>query len=271
MKQFIQYLKQEEKTRATIQKYQRDVTKFLNYVNGQPLTKQIVIDYKQYLIDQQYKVSSINSMLASINAYFKFIEREDLKVKQLKQQKSIYLDEDQNLTRQEYLQLLKVCEKHHKTRLSLIMQTICSSGIRISELPFITVEAIKKREVIVSLKGKIRTVFIVNKLAKKLLSYAKTHKIKSGSIFVTKKQKLINRSNIWRDMKKLCEEANVNPKKVYPHNLRHLFAKTYYSKEKDLAVLADLLGHSNINTTRIYIKTSCNEHKEIVEKMHLLL
>ena len=156
-------------------------------------------------------------------------------------------------------------------RLNLILQTICGTGIRVSELQYITVEAVKNREATVSLKGKTRSVFLVKELRKKLIRYAAKQNIQSGAVFITRTGKPMNRTNIWREMKGLCKQAGVNPKKVFPHNLRHLFARTFYGIEKDIAKLADILGHSSINTTRIYIISTGSEHRRRMEHMRLII
>ena len=210
-------------------------------------------------------------MLASINSLFAFLGWLELRVKSIKLQQQIYCPEEKELTKAEYVRLCKVAERKHNERLSLILQTICGTGIRVSELQFITVEAVRCGEAMVSCKAKTRSVFIVKELQRKLLRYAAEQTIKTGMIFVTKTGKPVSRTNIWREMKALCEEANVNPRKVFPHNLRHLFARVFYSIEKDIAKLADILGHSNIDTTRIYIISSGTEHRRRMENMHLIL
>ncbi len=167
--------------------------------------------------------------------------------------------------------MCQAAKQKKNERLNLIIQTICATGIRVSELQYITVEAVKCGEAIVNCKAKTRSVFIVKELKQKLLRYAAEQEIKSGMIFVTKNVKPVNRTNIWREMKALCKDANVNPQKVFPHNLRHLFARTFYGIEKDIAKLADILGHSSINTTRIYIISTGTEHRRRMENMHLII
>lgn len=271
LEQFKQHLISEEKSVATVEKYNRDGNAFMCFLDGREITKELVIKYKQKLIDNGYAVRSINSMLASINNLFSFLGWYDCKVKAIKQQRQIFCNEDKELTKSEYVRLLNAAKKKKNDRLSLIIQTICGTGIRVSELQFITVESAKVGEATVNCKGKIRTVFIVKELKKKLLQYAKAKHITTGSIFITLSGKPISRTNIWREMKKLCTDANVNPKKVFPHNLRHLFARTFYGIEKDIAKLADILGHSSINTTRIYIISTGNEHRRRMENMRLVI
>lgn len=266
---FREHLILEERSVTTIQKYIRDIKAFAKYTEG-AVTKETVIAYKKHL-QEHYAVRSVNSMLASINSLFVFLGWHDLKVKALKLQKQVYCPEEKELTKAEYTRLCKVAQRRHNERLNLILQTICGTGIRVSELQFITVEAAKCGETVVRCKGKTRAVFIVRELRQKLLRYAAEQGIKSGMIFVTRTGKPINRTNIWREMKSLCQEAGVNPEKVFPHNLRHLFARVFYGIEKDIAKLADILGHSSINTTRIYIISTGIEHRRRMETMHLIL
>ena len=268
---FKTYLQNEEKSTNTIEKYMRDVKAFAVYANSFAVTKEMVIAYKNDLITDNYAVRSINSMIASLNSLFVFVGWNDLKVKSIKLQRQIYCPEEKELTKAEYLRLVNTAKQKGNERLNLLIQTICGTGIRVSELQYITVEAVKCGEAVVSLKGKTRSVFIVRELKKKLLRYAAEQGIKSGAIFITRSGKPMSRTNIWREMKNLCEQANVNPEKVFPHNLRHLFARTFYGIEKDIAKLADILGHSSINTTRIYIITTGNEHRQRMENMRLIV
>ena len=267
---FKEYLILEERSGATVEKYIRDAKAFLAFVNGAEITKEVVIEYKKYLQDS-YAVRSINSMLASINSLFAFLGWQELKVKSIKLQQQIYCPEERELTKAEYTRLCRAAKHKHNERLNLILQTICGTGIRVSELRFITVEAARHGEATVSCKAKTRSVFIVKELQKKLLRYAAEQGIKSGMIFVTRTGKPISRTNIWREMKALCEEAGVNPQKFFPHNLRHLFARVFYGIEKDIAKLADILGHSSINTTRIYIISTGTEHRRRMENMRLVI
>lgn len=269
--QFERHLKMEEKAQATIEKYIRDVRAFAKYLCGNFVTKERAIAYKRWLSDRGYAVRSINSVIASLNCLFSFIGQHDCKLKSIKLQRQIFRSEDKELSKTEYIRLINTANRKGNERLSLVIQTICGTGIRISELQFITVEAVKNSEAVVSCKGKTRTVFIVNELKKKLLYYAAEQGIMTGCIFVTRTGKPMNRTNIWREMKSLCKQANVNPNKVFPHNLRHLFARTFYGIEKDIAKLADILGHSNINTTRIYIIATGDEHRRKMENMRLIL
>lgn len=264
-------LKSEEKSENTIGKYLRDVQAFAAYLGGAAVTKEAVIAYKNKLLSENYAVRSINSMLASLNSLFSFLGWTDCRVKSIKLQRQIYCPEEKELTKAEYMRLVNAAKQKGNERLNLILQTICGTGIRVSELQYITVEAVKCGEAVVSLKGKTRSVFIVKELQKKLLRYAAEQGISSGTIFITRTGRPMSRTNIWREMKGLCEQAGVNPQKVFPHNLRHLFARVFYGIEKDIAKLADILGHSSINTTRIYIISTGNEHRRRMENMRLII
>ena len=270
MQEFEFYLRNEERSVATIEKYMRDVRFFASFVCDAEIDKQKVLDYKGKL-GETYAVSSANSMIAAMNCFLRFCGWHDLCVKQFKMQRQVYCSEEKELTRAEYIRLLEVANAKHNERLNLIIQTICGTGIRVSELQYITVEALHNGEAIVNCKGKNRRVFIVPELKKKLLRYVKEQGISTGTVFVTRGGKPVSRNSIWKDMKALCEQANVSPSKVFPHNLRHLFARTFYGIEKDIAKLADILGHASINTTRIYIVTTGAEHKRKMEHMRLII
>ena len=267
---FETYLHEDEKSENTVSKYIRDVKAFSKYAGESSIDKQLLLDYK-LLLSKQYEVTSANSMIAAVNAFLRFMGWLDCVLKQFKIQKQIFCTEEKELTKAEYIRLVNTAKQKGNERLNLILQTICGSGIRVSELQFITVEAVRKGEAVVSCKNKTRTVFIVRELQKKLLNYIKAKGITTGCIFITKYGKPMSRCNIWREMKTLCEQAGVSPDKVFPHNLRHLFARTFYGIEKDIAKLADILGHSSINTTRIYIITTGAEHKRKMENMRLII
>lgn len=269
--EFSAHLKNEEKSKNTTEKYLRDVRTFAEYLGGAEITKETVIAYKSRLLAENYAARSINSMLASLNSLFSFLNWMDCRVKSIKLQRQVYCPEEKELTKAEYMRLVNTAKQKNNERLNLILQTICGTGIRVSELEYITVEAAKSGKAVVALKGKTRSVFLVKELQKKLLRYATEQNISSGTIFITRNGKPISRTNIWREMKGLCQEAGVHPQKVFPHNLRHLFARVFYGIEKDLAKLADILGHSSINTTRIYIISTGSEHRKRMEHMHLIL
>lgn len=267
---FKEHLLCEERSAATIEKYLHDLNVFYSFMDGKELSKTNILDFKSNLL-KKYSVTSANSMLAAVNVFFRFLGWFDLCVKQYKIQKPAFCPEEKELTRAEYMRLLEAAKNKNNIRLNLIIQTICSSGIRVSELQYITVEAVHCGEAYVNCKGKNRRIFIVKELQKKLLEYIKLQRIKSGAVFITKNGKPVSRHNIWRDMKALCKDANVPSSKVFPHNLRHLFARTFYNIEKDISKLADILGHTNINTTRIYIITTASEHKRKMGNMRLII
>ena len=267
---YVHYLEDQERSAATIQKYTHDLRELMIYAGEAPLTKALMISWKNHLAEI-YALSTANTMIAAVNGFFVFMNWRELSIKQFKIQKSPFLKEEKELTRQEYIRMVQAAERNTNERLSLVIQTICATGIRVSELRFITVEAVQSGRAEVSNKGKRRTVFLQAKLCKLLRKYIQKQKKTAGPVFTTKTGKPLDRSNIWRDMKALCESANVNPEKVFPHNLRHLFARTYYSLEHDLSRLADILGHSNINTTRIYTAESGAVHARQMERMALIL
>lgn len=266
---FHEYLILEEKSGATVEKYLRDVRAFSGFADGQNVTKEVVMAYKQFLLEKGYANRSINSMLASINSFLAFQGWRECRVKSLKIQNPVYCAEEKELTKAEYLRLLSEAER--QPRLRLILETICGTGIRVSELRFFTVEGVSRGEISVHCKSKIRTILLPGNLRRILLAYAKKNGIRSGAIFVTRSGKPLNRSNIWAQMKALCERAQVKASKVFPHNLRKLFARTFYCMEKDIAKLADILGHSSMNTTRIYIMTTGVEHRRKIEGLGLVL
>ncbi len=265
---FMIHLHNEEKTASTCTKYNRDICDFLHWLSQNELCKEAVLAYKSKLVEK-YSPASVNSKLSSLNSFFSFINRFDCKVKFLKVQRQIFALKEKELTKSEYYRLIKAAS--HNMRLKLLMQTICSTGIRVSELQFITVEAAKKGRVSINCKGKMRVVMLTPELCRELKKYVRSRQIISGSIFITRSGKPLDRSNIWAEMKKLCQRAGVEPGKVFPHNLRHLFARTYYSIQKDIVRLADILGHSNINTTRIYTAESGEQHMRQLRKLGLLI
>ena len=267
---FESYLRSDEKSDNTIEKYIRDAKAFCMFAESREITKAVVMEFKASLVEN-YEVTSANSMIAAVNAFLRFMGWVDCCIKQFKVQKKAFCSEEKELTKAEYTRLVNTAKQKGNERLNLILQTICGTGIRVSELQFITVEAVRKGEAVVSCKNKTQTVFIVRELQKKLLSYIRSKGISAGCIFITKSGKAMSRCNIWREMKALCEQAGVSPDKVFPHNLRHLFARTFYGIEKDIAKLADVLGHASINTTRIYITTTGAEHKRQMASMRLIL
>lgn len=269
--EFERQLASAEKSKATIEKYLRDMRTFFAFIGeNKEISKELVIAYKQYL-SEHYKLTSANSMLAALNHFFTAFGWENCKVKAFKIQRQMCRSKEQDLSHEEYVRLLHVAKNRGQIWLYLIMLTVCATGIRISELPFITVESLCTRRARVSLKGKSRIVILSAELCRELRRYVEKEGVKAGSIFITRNGRPIDRSNILHAMKKLCQEANVAYSKVFPHNLRHLFAVTYYKKERDISHLADILGHSNINTTRIYTLVSIEEQERQIEELGLVV
>ncbi len=266
---FKEHLLNEEKSASTMDKYIRDVTVFMQWCNNAEISKSLVLEYKQRLIEN-YAPASVNSVLSSLNCFFEFNRWHELKVKMLKIQKQIFAERSKELTKAEYEKLLTAAKQKSNERLYYLMQTICASGIRVSELTAITVEAVRAGQATIKCKGKMRVIILPKDLCKMLTEYIKRHKITSGPVFITKNGKPLDRSTIWKMMKALCESAGVNKEKVFLHNLRHLFARTYYSVQKDIVRLADILGHSSINTTRIYTMETGDIHRRQIQRLGLL-
>lgn len=270
IRRYALHLQEQERAPSTIQKYVRDLTALLGWLGGQSITKAALIAWKAELT-QTHAPASVNSMLAAVNGFLTFMGWRECAVKPLKIQKALFCDAGRELSKAEYARLVRAAGQKGDRRLSLIIQTICATGIRVSELRFITAEAVRTGRAEIVNKGKRRTVFLTGKLRKLLRDYLRAQKITAGAVFVTRTGRPLDRSNIWRDMKKLCRSAGVDEKKVFPHNLRHLFARTYYALEKDLSRLADILGHSSVNTTRIYTVESGAVHQRQLERMGLIL
>ena len=267
---FKQALQEGEKRGATIEKYLRDLRRFASWLQGRAVSKSLIMEYKEQ-IGWEYAVASANSMLASIHAFLRFCGRMDMSVKQFRVQRQAYLPESRELSREEYQRLVQAARQQGKRRLCCLLQTICATGIRVSEVAFITVEAVRQGEAVVKCKGKQRRVFLVEHLRQLLKRYIREQGMTEGAVFRTARGKPLSRTAIWREMKALCRAAKVLPEKVFPHNLRHLFARIFYGMDKDIAKLADILGHSSMNTTRIYIATSGAEHRQRMESMRLIL
>lgn len=267
---YEQYLSTQEFSQNTITQYIRTIKSLSAYLKGKIITKKILIEWKEAVF-LEYEKTTVNSKIAAVNKFLDYINMPEYKLKSLKIQKKIFLDERREITKSDYIRLVEASEKKGDLRLSLILQTLAATGIRISELKYITLKAVRDRKVEVFCKGKARIVFLSNKLCKKLLIYAKNMKNKNQSIFITKNGKNMDRSNIWREMKKICEAAKVDSTKVYPHAFRHLFATVFYSIKRDIAKLADILGHTSINTTRLYIMECGRNHRKQVEKMDMIL
>ena len=267
---FKSYLIENEKTSTTIEKYIREVKRLLIFLNNREPTKSLLLEYRE-ILKQQHKAQTVNSKLSAINSFLYFSGYNDRKIRFLKVQRKAFIEANRELTEREYRNLLMQAQRQGNDRLYYIMMTICSTGIRISELKYITKEAINNGRAEINCKGKLRVIFLPKDLCKKLKQYSISKNIKTGSVFITKNGNELDRSNIWRDMKKLCEYAKVAPEKVFPHNLRHLFARMFYAIEQDIVKLADILGHSSINTTRIYTASSGREHQEKIEKLSYAL
>jgi len=270
LQEFKEYLKNEEKESSTIAKYLHDVQVFVGWLGEKEITKEKLTGYKEYLIEKKYNPKTINGILSAINKFLTFVGQSELKVKYLRIQRQLFRHSNKELTQAEYLKLINKAQELGKERLSLLMQTICATGIRVSELKYITVETVKAGKAEISLKGKIRTILLTGKLCKKLLKYAKHKKITSGEIFITRSGRGLGRKQIWAEMKALCKKSGVSTGKVFPHNLRHLFARAFYRVCKDVAKLADVLGHSSIETTRIYLISTGAEHLQTLNKLQLL-
>ena len=267
LENYESFLRQEEKSQATVEKYLRDVRSFFRFSNTGSISKEQMIAYKEYLTDR-YAPASVNSMLISLHSFLRYIGQQDCCVKLLKIQRQIFAKEEKELSCQEYQRLVKAAGN---TRLAFVLRTICGTGIRVSELEYITVEAVREGKAVVSCKNKTRVIFIPATVQKILSKYIKKSCLKTGSVFIGKNGKPLNRKNIWRDMKGLCSRAGVARCKVFPHNLRHLFARTFYRVEKDIVRLADLLGHSSINTTRIYTIENGRLHRDCLERVQICL
>lgn len=270
IEKYAAFLREQERAAATIEKYVHDLTALAAFLAGREISKGLLLEWKETLIET-YAPASVNSMLAAVNGFLSFCGLSELRLRKLKIQKSLFLSEDKELTKAEYVRLVRAAERGENQRLALVIQTICATGIRVSELRFITAEAVQCGRAEVSNKGKRRAVFLPDKLRKLLRAYLQKQKITTGAVFLSKNGRPLDRSNIWRDMKKLCESAGVEPSKVFPHNLRHLFARTFYALKKDLSRLADILGHSSVNTTRIYTAESGAVHARLLGRLGLVV
>lgn len=266
---FKTYLIEEEKSENTIEKYTRDVTFFAIWLAGRDVTKILALEYKKELCEK-YAPASVNAAISSLNSFFAFTGWHDIRIKALKIQRQIFSNKDKELTKAEYERLLTAAKSKKKEKLYLLMQTICSTGIRVSELRFVTCEAVKKGQAVINCKGKMRTIFLPKELCRMLKKYVNEQGIKAGSIFVSRNGRPLDRSYIWKMLKNLCETAGVPKEKVFPHNFRHLFARTYYSLQKDIIRLADILGHSSVETTRIYTIETGDICRRQIQKLGLL-
>ena len=267
---FGRELFEQERAKKTIERYQHQLRAFAQWTEGRTVTKELTVRYKQWLMER-YSPASVNVTLAALNGFFKFMGWQECRVRPVRVQRRHYAEPSRELSREEYYRLLKIARQKGNMRLFHLLETICSTGIRVSELRFITVQAVKRGRADICNKGKYRTILLPRKLCEKLLEYCRERGIWQGSVFVTRSGRPIDRTHVWAMMKALCTQAHVDAKKVFPHNLRNLFARCFYQKQRDLEHLATLLGHSSINTTRIYTRTSGEEHLRQIERLGLLL
>lgn len=267
---YARALRTEERAPATIEKYLRDVRSFAAWLEGRPVSKELAARWKEGLLGSGLAPATVNAKLSALNGLFRFLGWEDCRVRFLKLQRRAFRDPARDLTREEYGRLLETANRQGRGRLALLLETICAAGLRVSEVRCITAEAVLAGRAEIRLKGKIRTILLPGKLFRKLLKYAKKQKIASGEIFLTRSGKAISRRQIWHEVKALCGEAKVAPSKVFPHNLRHLFAAIFYRATRDIVKLADVLGHSSINTTRIYLLSTGEEHVRQLDRMGLV-
>lgn len=267
---FERHLRLEEREPGTIEKYLRDIRAFAMWLEEKPLDKEAAMAWKEHLLAAGYAPSTINSMLIAVNRFFCFQHWDELRVKTVRIQRRIFRSRDKELTKGEYVHLLDTAHTLGKERLALLMEAICSTGVRVSEVKYITVEAAQMGRAEIALKGKIRTILLPGKLRRKLLKYAKKQHIDSGKIFLTRNGNGMSRRQIWAEMKAICKQAGVAPSKVFPHNLRHLFARTFYKVCRDVVQLADVLGHSSVETTRIYLASTGDEYVQCMDRLGLI-
>ena len=270
IRQFIRFLRERGASAGTMEKYQRDLRRFAAWLDGTPASREAAVRWRDSLLAEGCRPATVNSMLAAVNAFFRCMGW-NIHAEFLRVQKKTFCDPRRELTRPDYFQLLETAGRLRKERLFLLLETVCATGIRVGEVRYITVEAAKAEKAEISLKGKTRTILLPGKLCRKLLGYARKHKTASGEIFLTRSGKSISRKQIWAEMKALCRKAGVEPGKVFPHNLRHLFARTFYQTCRDVVKLSDVLGHSSIETTRIYLISSGTEHMRLLERMRMTL
>ena len=268
---FAAHLQQAERSPGTIENYLRHVRAFAAWAGGEAVTKELAAQWKDHLAHSGYCPGTVNTMLVALNRFFTFQGWRDCQVRALRVQRRLFREDSRELTREEYERLVEAARSLGRERLELLMETICSTGIRVSEVKYITVEALAQGRAEISLKGKIRTILLPGKLCRKLLKYAKKQKTVSGEVFLTRNGTGLSRKQIWSEMKAICAKAKVAASKVFPHNLRHLFARTFYKVCRDVVKLADVLGHSSIETTRIYLISTGTEHAHMLERVRLLL
>lgn len=270
IRQYSHWLRTEERAGGTVEKYLRDIRNFAVWLENRPIDRETVICWKESLISRKYATSTINAAISALNGLFHYLGWDECRTKFLRVQRRAFRDAGRELERKEYEALVAAAKSRGQERLALLMETICATGIRVSEVRYITVEAVQRGQAEISLKGKIRTILIPGKLRKKLLKYAEKQKTISGEVFLTRDGKPLSRHQIWAEMKRLCKYAEVEPSKVFPHNLRRVFAVAFYRASRDIVKLADVLGHSSIETTRIYLLTSGTEHRRQLDRLGLV-
>ena len=268
--QFEDYLRHDEREESTIEAYLRSLTRFAEWADGRAVTKELAMEWKAALSEAGYRPISVNAMLAAVNKFFTCMGREDCKVKYLKLQRQMFRKSEKDLSKEEYQRLVQAAHEKGDLRMELILETICATGIRVGELKYITVEAVRAGVAEIALKGKIRTILLPHRLCRKLQKYAKQQKIASGKLFLTQDGLPVSRQSIWTRMKALCEAAGVERSKAFPHNLRSLFARSFYGSCHDVVRLADVLGHSSIETTRIYLMSTGKEYLRQLDKLGLV-
>ena len=268
--QFEDYLRHDEREESTIEAYLRSLTRFSEWADGRAVTKELAMEWKTALAEAGYRPISVNAMLAAVNKFFTCMGREDCKVKYLKLQRQMFRKSEKDLSKEEYQRLVQAAHEKGDLRMELILETICATGIRVGELKYITVEALRAGVAEIALKGKIRTILLPHRLCRKLQKYAKQQKIASGKIFLTQDGLPVSRQYVWTRMKALCEPAGVERSKAFPHNLRSLFARSFYGSCHDVVRLADVLGHSSIETTRIYLMSTGKEYLRQLDKLGLV-
>lgn len=271
LESYREHLYREERAPATIEKYVRDTRSFVLFLNGRPVCKERAIEWRDLLLDNGRTPVTVNAKLSALNGLFHFLGWENCRIRFLKIQRRIFRERSKELTREEYLRLLETAQNAGQERLELLMEAICSTGIRVSEVRYLTVEAAQMGQAVIQLKGKIRTILLPRKLCRKLLKFAKKQEVAVGEIFLSKGGKSLSRKLIWQEMKRLCAKAGVEPSKVFPHNLRHLFATAFYQICRDIVKLADVLGHSSVETTRLYLLTTGAEHARYLEQLRLMI
>ena len=267
---FAQALQEADRAPGTVENYLRHIRAFARWLGRRPLLPESAAQWRDSLLEQGYTPGTVNSMIGPLNRFFQFLGWNECKAKQLRIQRQLFRENQKELTRGEYHRLLSIAQTSGRERLALLMEAICATGIRVSEVQYLTVEAVRAGKAEISLKGKIRTILIPGKLRKKLLSYTKRKNTASGPVFRTRSGCPISRKQIWAEMKSLCKKAGVAASKVFPHNLRHLFARVFYQASRDVAKLADVLGHSSIETTRIYLISTGREHERTLNRLGLV-